>query len=190
MTTAIDYRRIPADDGDGISPLLSLLGPDAICAWLENPRDPQGIRLRDDLAAADLPALIREWPEGRLFTPQTDIRWERQPDGALWVVVIADTIAAEARDPLPLTPIRDAEEHLLLWGTRTELGWREDRIPADLNAIYPKTWGGPHAAIVAREYEAPGAPDAELDVRRVTRYLAYDGNHRPAEAGPLPVIEE
>jgi hypothetical protein len=180
-----------------IQTLLTLTGPGPLHAWLEDPLAPDGMRLRDDLLLTQVqirhdgvliaepttapvgPVVWRHWPQGRLFSPEADLRWEQMTPAQVHVVVITAAPLGAPWDTeaiLELEPVHPDDEYLLLWG-RLEHGiWQEGRIPS-LQRMYPPHWSGPYAALVTRTYEADW-PEAS-SVRTVTRYIRYDGNYRP-----------
>jgi hypothetical protein len=136
--------------------------------------------LRDDVPLAEAPNLLQTWPQGRFFTEAADLRWERQPDGAWHLTILADTaLPAFVAGTIELHPSGPARP-FLLWGTRREGAWREDRIPG-VGLGYPELWTGPNAAVWIQTYDSPwqpGGPETAT-VRIVTRYLRFDGNHTP-----------
>lgn len=188
MTVELGYHTCALADLPAV--LAALLKAEQFHAWLEDPSvqvDPNGLCLRDDIAydeALRLPAL---WPEGRLFYPEVDLRWEHLPAGKIHLVAIGEPVPAPFRTPAPLvlTPlIRSASSTndtcLLLWGERsaaTNNVWSEGRIP-DLKRFYP-AWKGRFAAISAKTYEAAWCydPDMPPAIRTITRYLAYSGDY-------------
>jgi hypothetical protein len=190
MTTRIAYFLIDAAEvAATFRALLAVFTDEVLNAYLENVNDPDGIKIADDIAhptAVDLP---EHWPQGRLFTHQADLRWERTRNGGLHAVLITDAdLPTRAREPLELTLVggEDHTQRVLLWGEYRRSAWREERIPR-LNSdqsVYPATWSGPYAAIITREYEAPLPAQRPkfAGVRSVVRYLAYDGNVQFAES--------
>ncbi len=178
--------------------LLPLLGPAPWSAWLEDPFDPDGLRLHDDLQASQvqlLPAGVqiseptdsgplrwRRWPQGHLFSPQAHLHWAAITPTGWQIVVITEAVRPalfDATTTLTLTPLHPGDDYLLLWGRydADDTHWSEVRIPSLLH-IYPAHWSGPYAAVVTRSYEADW-PEYNT-VRRVTRYLRYDGHYQPA----------
>lgn len=186
-----------------------LIGAATLAVWCEDETRRDGLQLDEGLTLADVPAVLTTWPQGRLFCEAMDLRWEHQPDGKLYLVVISDqSLDADGaiwRDVVPLAALPApwsaddpadavADEssttcHLLLWGMYQDGMWQEGRIPGLTRSVgdmpcYPDHWPGPYAAIVARQYETVCQDDSEdadgLEiVRRVTRYLRYDGAYDP-----------
>lgn len=187
MSTRITYVLIDAAEiASRFSALLGFFTDDLLNAYLEAAYDPDGIRVADDMPRATAAALPERWPQGRLFTRQADLRWERTKDRGLHAVLIADgELPASVREPLDLTPIGkpNHQQRVLLWGEHRNNAWREERIPR-LNGdqlVYPKNWTGPYAAIITCSYEAPLLAQRPefAGVRTVVRYLDYDGNFDP-----------
>jgi len=192
--TTMGYLVLTIDaDDTAIRDTLVLLGTGPLHAWLEDSTRTNGFLLRDDLATDQAFGLVRDWAEGRLFTPHADVRWEHQDDG-VYIVAIADAALPEAFEgQVTLTPIAvwtsDPEEidtrsstpePLLLWGELRADGWHEDRIPK-LEQRIPTTWTGRYAAVLTRMYEADEpVQGAEEGPRLVTRYLQFDIAYNPA----------
>lgn len=184
--------------------IRQLLGSDPLCAWLEDPLDEGGLRLREnvdprqvalhaggvqlpeDANPAGGPAIQRRWPQGRLFNQRIDLQWEGMRDYLHLAAISEAALPAPFEGHVPLEAIDAEPRFLLLWGRHDpQKGWIEGRIPS-LAGIYPPAWNGPHAAIAARAYEAtwsydPHDPTALPSARVVTRYLGYDGNYNPPQ---------
>lgn len=198
MTTRIAYFLIDAADVVSMfSILLAVFTDQVLNAYLEDPDDPDGMRVADDMLRTTAVELPERWPQGRLFTWQADLRWERIRDAGLHAVMITEkNLPINARDPQDLTPVGDGTCKVLLWGEYRHDAWREERIPR-LNGgqvVYPRHWNGPFAAIITRQYELPLPAPARhpefAGVRRVVRYLAYDGNVQFDEPEIEPDEEE
>lgn len=176
-----------------VQAMLALVGAEPLNAWLDDPLRPDGMRLRDDLLlsqiqfqhtgvliaerdATDGPIVWQRWPQGQLFSPQADLRWEQIDADHLHVAVITARDLDAPFDQaavLNLEPVHTDDEYLLLWGKCENKVWQEGRIPS-LCGIYPAHWQGPYAALITRTYEADW-PE-QRSVRTVTRYIRYDGN--------------
>jgi hypothetical protein len=194
VNTQIAYYPIPSGDMATFKELLKAFTDQRLNAYLEDPADRNGLRITDELDLADAVDLLRQWPHGRLFTPQADLRWERARNGDMYVVVITDNaLPAGACQPATLTRIDgdpDQPCKILLWGQYRNGAWYEDRIPRLSTGarFYPQHWQGPYAAIIIHTYEMPlPARRAEFaGVRRIVRYIAYDGNFNPYSTSQHP----
>lgn len=188
MSAWMGHIVISGDADPNLGSALALLGDGPFNAWLENEAHADGLQVDDNVPASDAALLMKDWPVGRFFTEAADLRWERQADGSLYVVIMADGAApAFIHDPIALEAV-DEPHDLLLWGMWSqERGWYEGRI-AKVGRFYPDFWKtGPYAAIRARTYEDANWLHAEPDiasVRIVTRYLRYRPAMTPEKLAP------
>jgi hypothetical protein len=164
-----------------VAAALPLLGL-PLAAWLEDPQQPDGLSLRETLDLPAAEALAGAWPQGRLFGPAGELRWEPDPSGGRAFALLVEqsltvrlpglfgTADGRARIVSP-----GSEELLLLWGELRGSHWQERRIPA-IDRLIPPEWKQPerqgsHAALRVRFYELDW-PEQQT-VRQLVRYLAY-----------------
>jgi hypothetical protein len=192
MMPLIAYKLIPAADfASEINAAWSALVPQTedCSAWLEAPLNPRGLALRDrDVSLTEAGGLLNDWPDGRLFGPIGELRWERTGDTTVHLVLTSDIGAAGFPagydGALTLVVIEPVEgiglqggaaapesPQVLLWGHKGSRGWSEERIP---ELRYPATWPGPYAAVIVRSYEHQADPARPYD-SQIVRYLGYNG---------------
>lgn len=184
MTTRIGYVTIQLRAlDDYVGPLREALGASSWNAWLENSDDPAGLCIRDDVQPDEVSALIDTWREGRLFTRQGDVQWQKQSHDKIHLVVMVTTTmqfpGVQLHELKAMDQAADGVEQdsiLAFWGERRaypnerDQYWIEGRIP-DLDRLYPDTWQKRFANLIVRMYTLPW-PEAGT-VRTVVRYLDY-----------------
>lgn len=173
-----------------------LLGNEPLHAWLENPRHPAGFKLDDNVRAATAAELLQAWEQGRIFGEQSDLRWEHQPDGTIYLVIMSTVPPVEGQGVFAQDTVISLEAcgepyAIMLWGIRRARSqgtaiWEEGRIPA-LDRWYPAHWAGPYAAIRVQSYESVWryAPDALPTRRTITRYIRFEGQVAPPPVGDM-----
>src|SRR5512145_1936826 len=124
--------------------IKQLIGDDPLCAWLENPLDEAGLRLRENIdpskvvmqvdavripesTSTDAGSTVqRSWTQGHLFNQRIDLRWECMPKYLHLVVITEEALPKPFGGNVAIEAIDDQPRSLLLWGTYDkQRGWSE-----------------------------------------------------------------